>query len=80
MNAQILTTPVMTCRFAVALAETDSPLEEPIFASSRDYGFDFDEEELGNELLDPLSVSLADQPNPKVDADEFEKVFQYFLS
>lgn len=73
MNAQTLITPAKTCNFVVAV-------EEPIIASPRDYGFDFDEEELGNELLAPLPAGLADQPIHEVDADEFEKIFQSFLS
>lgn len=80
MNAQILTPSVMTCDFAVALPETYQPLESPIYASSRDYGFDFDEEELGNELLAPLHADSASSIIHEVDADEFEQVFQYFLS
>lgn len=60
MNAQTLTASMLTCSFVVAP-------EEPIFADSRDYGFDFDENELARELLAPLPLfyqaSLA--------ADEF---------
>lgn len=74
MNAQILTNPSVTRNFVVA------PAEELIQADTRDYGFDFDEEELGNELLAPLPVSLAAATIPEVEAEEFEKVFQYFPS
>ena len=73
MNNQMLTHPATICNFRVALPE-------PIQASSRDYGFDFDEEEIGRELLAPLPASLSTQTIPEVDADEFEKVFHYFLS
>ena len=61
MTIQILTRPATICNFLVALSE-------PIQASSRDYGFDFDEEEIAHELLAPLSANLLSQ----VDADEFE--------
>ena len=74
MNTQILTNPMMTCNFIIALPE------ELIYASSRDYGFDFDEEEIGHELLAPLPASLSTQTIPAVEADEFEKDFHYFLS
>jgi hypothetical protein len=74
MNTQTLTCPSVTCNFVIR------PAEEVIRAYSSDYGFDFDEEELGRELLAPLPAGLADQSIPEVDAGEFEKVFQYFLS
>jgi len=73
MTIQILTHPATICNFLVALPE-------PIHASSRDYGFDFDEEEIALELLAPLPASLSTQTIPEVEADEFEKVFHYFLS
>ncbi len=72
MNTQTLINPVMLYNFVVAP-------EEPISASSRDYGFDFDEEELANELLAPLPAALSTQSIPEVNADEFEKVFQTFF-
>jgi hypothetical protein len=56
------------------------PAAQPIQADSRDYGFDFDEEELGRELLAPLPGSISVQSLPEVDADAFESTFQYFLS
>jgi len=74
MNTQTLTTSIMTCNFILALPE------EPIYASSRDYGFDFDDQELAGELPNPLPASLADQPIPEMKADEFEQAFHYFFS
>ena len=53
---------------------------QPIQACSRDYGFDFDEEELGMEMLAPIPVKLSSQTLPEVEADEFEQVFPCFLS
>ncbi|NOH01964.1 MAG: hypothetical protein HND47_08340 [Chloroflexi bacterium] len=73
MNTQTLISPAITCNFTVAP-------EESIFADSRDYGFDFDEEEVGSELLAPLPAGLADQPIPEVGADDFERIFHYFIS
>jgi len=78
MNTQTLTSPAMTCNFVVAFPE--AIFDEPIYVPSRDYGFDFDEEELGSELLAPLPAGLSDQPIPEVGAGEFEQAFQYFLS
>lgn len=69
MNAQTQTASILTCNFVVAP-------EEPIFADSRDYGFDFDEEELARELLAPLPLfyqaSLA--------ADDSEFAAHFFLA
>jgi len=53
---------------------------QPIQACSRDYGFDFDEEEIGREMLAPLPFKTSSHAIPEVDADEFEQVFQCFLS
>lgn len=47
MNAQTLTFPMTLCNFVLAP-------EAPIIADPRDYGFDFDEDELARELLEPL--------------------------
>ncbi len=73
MTIQISSNPVTICNFIVALPK-------PIYASSHDYGFDFDKAELAEELIAPLPANLADQSRPKVEADEFEKVLHYFLS
>ena len=75
MNNQTLTNSTL-CNFVVAIPEADIPLDEPIRASSRDYGFDFDEEELGKDLLAPLPANLTRAQNP----DEFEKVFELFIA
>jgi len=53
---------------------------QPIQACSRDYGFDFDEEEIGRKMLAPLPFKTSSHAIPEVDADEFEQVFQCFLS
>jgi len=69
MNTQTLTKPATISNFHVALPE------QPIYADSRDYGFDFDEEELARELLAPLPASLISQTNYEVEADEFESYY-----
>jgi hypothetical protein len=74
MNTQTLTKPATISNFLVALPE------QPIYASSRDYGFDFDEEELARELLAPLPESLIAQTNYEVEAHEFESCYLWFLS
>ncbi|MBI5962289.1 MAG: hypothetical protein HY863_02340 [Chloroflexi bacterium] len=75
MTIQTLNLSANLCRFTFAL-----PIAQPIQANPYDYGFDFDEDELGRELLAALPASLSIQPFPEVDADEFEKTFHYFLS
>lgn len=76
MNMQTLSTPASLCEFVFALPIAEPPIQ----ANSRDYGFDFDEDELGKELLAPLPFTLADQHLPEVDADEFESRHLWFLS
>ena len=80
MDTQTLTNPTLNCNSVIALQPADLLQVNPIQACSRDYGFDFDEEEIGRELLAPLPASLASQEIPEMEADEFEQVFQCFLS
>lgn len=80
MNTQTLTTPIMTCKFVATFPVANYPSEEAIRASSLDYGFDFDEEELASELPAPLPAALPRSAISEVEADEFERVFRYFVS
>jgi hypothetical protein len=80
MDTQTLTNPVLNCSLVIALQPTDFSRSTPVQACSRDYGFDFDEEEIGRELLAPLPACLASGAIPEMEADEFEQVFQCFLS
>lgn len=75
MVAQTQTTHVSLCEFVFVL-----PIAEQICADSRDFGFDFDEEEIGRELLAPPPGKFANQSLPEVDADEFEERFSWFVS
>ena len=80
MNTQILTNPTPRCNPVIASLPISLSSARPVQACSRDYGFDFDEDEIGRELLAPLLVDLSSQGFPEIDADEFEQVFQCFLS
>jgi hypothetical protein len=80
MNAQTLTKPATIFDLFVLLPDEDFATKQPICASSLDYGFDFDEEEVARELLAPLPASLLSQENTEVDADEFESRHLWFLS
>jgi hypothetical protein len=80
MKTQTLTYPIQNYCLVVALQPADFSRSTPIQACSRDYGFDFDEEEIGRELLAPLPACLASGAIPEMEADEFEQVFQCFLS
>ena len=74
MGTQTLINPV------IMFVLKDTLPVQPVQACSRDYGFDFDEEEMGREMLAPLPVDLSSQAIPEVDADEFEQGLQCFLS
>lgn len=78
MNAQTLSAPASTCHFPFALPVAELPSARTVSADPRDYGFDFDEEELGRELLAPSPI--ADRFHPEVDADEFEACYTWFLA
>ena len=80
MNTQTLTYPTQNRYLVIALQPADLPQAYPIQACSRDYGFDFDEEEIGKELLAPLPASIESGASPEMEADEFAQVFQCFLS
>jgi hypothetical protein len=73
MTTQTLTTSANLLRLAFAL-----PIAKMMQATPCDYGFDFNEDELGRELLAPLPTSLASQSFHELNADELEKT--YFLS
>jgi hypothetical protein len=51
---------------------------QPYQATSFDYGFDYDNDELASELSAPLPAILADLPVPYVEADEFERLYRWF--
>lgn len=74
MNAQTPLSPM------ILFVLKDKLKAKPIQACSRDYGFDFDEEEIGREMLAPLPFKPSSQATPEVNADEFEQVFPCFLS
>lgn len=80
MNTQTLTNFTLNCNLVIASLPIDFPKARPIQACSRDYGFDFDEEEIGRELLAPLPARLSSGAILEIEADEFEQVFQCFLS
>jgi hypothetical protein len=78
MNAQSLTKPATICNSFV-ISEEDFTPAQPIYADSRDYGFDFDEEELARELLAPLPASLISPTNYEAEAEEAESCHLWFL-
>ncbi len=62
------------------LAPVSTVGNKPIQASSRDYGFDFDEDALAQVLRAPVPASILDRPIPMVEADEFETLYHWFNS
>lgn len=80
MNAQIQTRPATICTFMFMLPEEHLLPEPSIQISSREYGFDCDEEEIARELLAPLPEGLTSRADIDLKADEFEKRLLWFLS
>jgi hypothetical protein len=52
----------------------------PMLATTGDYGFDFDDEELGQEIPAPLPANVADLPAPDITAEEFDSLYKWFIS
>jgi len=75
MTIQTQITSISLRKFAFLL-----PTAQPIQANSHDYGFDFNEDELGRDLLAPLPTSFSSQSFHEVDAGELEQASHYFLS
>lgn len=80
MSIQFFSAPTVLSNFVVINPSTYPTHTKPILASSLDYGFNFDEEELGRELLAPLPAGLANQLNDHIDADEIESLYRWFNS
>jgi len=80
MKTETLTTPMLTCNFVVAIPEADFAAVGPMNASPRDYGFDYDQDELAQSLAAPIPAGPESQPTLEVDADEFETRTHWFLS
>jgi hypothetical protein len=53
---------------------------QPNCATSLDYGFDFDEEELEMESAASTPSEKADASIPTVSADEFDLLYRWFIS
>ena len=78
MPSQILTLPTIFSNFVIAIPSSYPTHNESIMASSLDYGFDFDEDELAKELLAPLPASLGNQTDHHVEPDEFNMLYRWF--
>jgi hypothetical protein len=66
-----MTTQTHTKTAMIALPSIFLLTAEPVCASSRDYGFDFDQEELAEALHAPLPTSLATKRASEMGAEEF---------
>ena len=53
---------------------------QPVRVNSLDYGFDHDEDELGQGLLAAGVDTAADQPVADIDAGEFDALYKWFIS
>jgi len=80
MNSQMLEKPATTCNFFARLPQTIILSSPATQASSIDFGFDFDEQELAQELTAELPNILSDQTNTEIAPDEFETRYLWFYS
>lgn len=67
-------------RYSMLLISGHTMFSQPIQASSIDYGFDFDEDWLADELFSPLPACFEDRSIHQVGADEFDALYRWFNS
>jgi hypothetical protein len=70
----------MSFNLSITVRLAESAPGQPEYASTRDYGFDLDEEEVGREMLTPLPVGISTHAIAEVAAEEFEARYLAFLS
>ncbi len=80
MNTQTLTNPAIFLKLFTTLSGAVDQPAGPIRAAPRDYGFDFDEDELACELPAPLPDGLTNHEASEAHVDEFESRYLWFLS
>lgn len=76
----ILTKPRCEIQYFVFIPEDDNSIPRPLQVSARDFGYEIDEQEVAEELIAPLPISFQIPKTPDVDADDFEKIYQWFLA
>lgn len=64
----------------IVFVVADQPRAQLVQACSRDYGFDFDVEEIGREMLAPLPAGLSTYEIPQDGSYEYECVQLEFLA
>ena len=79
MNAQPVININTICNFVVAFFETGLPREQAVFALSRDFGFDLDEEEIASGLLAPSPIPASQAPSG-IAPDEFDDAYGWFIA
>jgi hypothetical protein len=80
MTTQVEIQSFSLCYSVDLLLSFKTLFDQPEGATSLDYGFDFDEQELGDELTAPLPANVLEQPAPLIEADEFDSLYKWFIS
>ncbi len=58
--------------------DVSSPRPDPF--STSDYGYPASENDLADDLSGALPANLMDQAAPQVDPEDFETIYQWFIS
>lgn len=80
MSIQIRTRPATFYTYECSTTPEDNKYNDRVVCSPREYGFDFDEDELARELIAPIPAGVSDPPCQSIEADEFEMLYKWFSS
>jgi hypothetical protein len=80
MTIPALVKPQLICHPFAFLLRPHPQSVRGLQARSQDLGYEISEDELARELCAFAAGQLVDQTIPEIDPDEFETVYQWFLS
>jgi len=81
MNTAVINSPVLYYQVFPSFAETSYPSTSQNNVPSGNCPWEFiDEDELANEMTASFPNTVSNTPAPEIDPDDFERLYQWFLS
>jgi hypothetical protein len=81
MLTAVINNPVLNCQVFPVFAKTDEPSTSQNNVPSESCPWEFiDENELASEMTASFSNTVSNTPAPEIDPDDFERLYQWFLS
>ena len=81
MFAKVINNPVLNCQLFPVFVKADEPSRSQRNFPSEGCPWGFiDEDELANEMSASFSNTVSNTPAPDIDPDDFERLYQWFLS